>query len=110
MRIRFRIRIRNTGFFLTDCWSCCRSTSQLKKGGGGGGGGGGLGSLGKELSSSGCSWRGLAILFIVLTIAMAATLAFLIGRKPSCQFWRRKIRPGMAKIWAAEKKIQHSGE
>jgi hypothetical protein len=69
-----------------------------------------LGSLGKELSSSGCSWRGLAILFIVLTIAMAATLAFLIGRKPSCQFLGKKIRPWLAKILVAEKKIQYFGE
>jgi hypothetical protein len=90
----------------------CRSTSQLKKGGGGGGGGG-LGSLGKELSSSNCSWRGLAILFIVLTIAMAATLAFLIGKasefRHSCQFLRKKYGH-VGKVWAAQKKIQRSGE
>ena len=28
---------------------------------------------------NGCSWRAVAIFFIVLTIAMASTLAFVIG-------------------------------
>ena len=30
---------------------------------------------------NGCSWRAVAIFFIVLTIAMASTLAFVIGKQ-----------------------------
>jgi hypothetical protein len=60
-----------------DTSSSERSTSQLKpKAGGGGGGLVGSSSLAKSTS---CSWRALAIFFIVLTIAMAATLAFVIA-------------------------------
>ena len=40
--------------------------------------GAGFTNFSKDLSCSG-SWRAVAIFFIVLTIAMASTLAFVIG-------------------------------
>ena len=75
----------------------CRSATQLKQLSGtlqsnlntlasvkaaraGPGAGAGFASFSKDLSSCSGSWRAVAIFFIVLTIAIASTLAFVIGK------------------------------
>ena len=52
----------------------------VKSGGGEGGGrGGSFQNFTKDLGGCSASWRAVAIFFIVVTIAMASTLAFVLG-------------------------------
>ena len=46
---------------------------------------------------NGCSWRAVAIFFIVLTIAMASTLAFVIGKEP---------RQNVTHVFTTKKKVK----
>ena len=51
----------------------------VKSGGEGGGRGGSFQNFTKDLGGCSASWRAVAIFFIVITIAMASTLAFVLG-------------------------------
>ena len=61
----------------------------VKSGGEGGGGrGGSFQNFTKDLGGCSASWRAVAIFFIVVTIAMASTLAFVLGepaQPPPCR-------------------------
>ena len=55
------------------------SLRSVKSGGESGGRGGSFQNFTKDLGGCSASWRAVAIFFIVLTIAMASTLAFVLG-------------------------------
>ena len=55
----------------------------VKSGGEGGGRGGSFQNFTKDLGGCSASWRAVAIFFIVVTIAMASTLAFVLGESVS---------------------------
>ena len=55
------------------------TTLRSVKSGGEGGGRGSFQNFTKDLGGCSASWRAVAIFFIVVTIAMASTLAFVLG-------------------------------